>query len=473
MVHDRETVAKKEMQPIEGDCPSEKCKIHIMNSGPAADRSILKEISGLQQKITDLFIATFYMGGDDSYSDAFHLHDDVSSVHIAACSLSPELQINLGKQLSASSKLEILNINSLPHMAKEIVQSSVKNDHLKHLLMTNCKLDDERAARLFQNFQNFQNLVTVDFMQREHHNRTLDYPEMEDSKCGRSMTFLTQCKCLCHINFGGIPTGSGGVLSSARAIIERDAFPSLQQLKLRNCGIGSSAFTELMKALSALRFLRSLDVAHNHLTNAFRDLDQNLVHPSLMLLDIGHTHLNEEDLHNLISRINNKKMPSLSTFHAEHCNVSASTCIELLQIASKHNLDEIFLYGNPISGALQTLGPNLICPDLRHLNLSDSSLSEQDIQVLAEVVRNKGMPRLQLLELGYCKLQHLKLVDNPQINHKNFVELLCKESEGTFEAWRSLLGNSHALISLREGNICLHKKPFASILEEVHKIRTK
>ena len=124
-------------------------------------------------------------------------------------------------------------------------------------------------------------------------------------------------------------------------------------------------------------------------------------------------------------------------------NCKITSGLELLKSLAyclKHECLE--LSQNPLARSLKDLPPNTSFPDLRWLYLSQTSLTGEDIQALAAVIKNKGMPSLQDFQFGYDKLNDTKY-DSALLNDQLLERLnLADESVETLQALKYILGNS-------------------------------
>ena len=114
--------------------------------------------------------------------------------------------------------------------------------------------------------------------------------------------------------------------------------------------------------------------------------------------------------------------------------LKALTCCRKLQF--------LYLSQNPLAGSLKDLPPNVHFPELYAFHVSDISLTGEDIQALAAVIKNKGMPLLDHLDFGYNQLSDtkydLEMVSDQPLQRLN----LADESVETLQALKCILGDS-------------------------------
>ncbi|KAK8389953.1 hypothetical protein O3P69_012872 [Scylla paramamosain] len=198
-------------------------------------------------------------------------------------------------------------------------------------------------------------------------------------------------------------------------VMEVQAFP--QPLPLRHLALAANNLTEvpgLRRLACIMPHLRSLDLAHNQLARAPRDMFAG--HAALEALRLDH------NLLAVLQAGTFRDLPSLRELQLSHNQLQAAGGEEgpawelpsLQQLDLSHNdLQEVgrgLLAGLPSLDALD-LSFNLIgavhsdafaaCPDLRHLNLSYNSLSALPDGLLA------GLPRLEVLGLAFNQLTTL------------------------------------------------------------------
>ena len=123
-------------------------------------------------------------------------------------------------------------------------------------------------------------------------------------------------------------------------------------------------------------------------------------------------------------------------------NCKISSGLELLKaLTCCHQLYTLCLSHNPLAGSLKNLPSNLHLPSLDLFQIPDTSLTREDIQALAAVIQNKGMPNLRNLGLGYDKLN---INEDSTLSHDLELERpdLRDESVETLHALKFILADS-------------------------------
>ena len=154
---------------------------------------------------------------------------------------------------------------------------------------------------------------------------------------------------------------------------------------LQQCDMQSLSQAVMHKKLPQLK---TLDLRHNTLTSFLKDLFGGTNHPgfpSLELLDLEKTHLNQEDVESLAEAVRAGKLP---------------------------HLNELDLRQNTLTGFLKDLfgGTNHSgFPSLEMLYLDCTGLNREDVESLAKAVRAEKLPQLKVLNqsdntlTGYLK----------------------------------------------------------------------
>ena len=100
--------------------------------------------------------------------------------------------------------------------------------------------------------------------------------------------------------------------------------------------------------------------------------------------------------------------PELRSVLLYRCNMDTSSCVALMKaLWTCKQLNVLDISGNTIGGTSQALDPHLVYPELKVLDAAYTSLSGEDIQRLADILKNNGMPKLNELALGYNKLEQI------------------------------------------------------------------
>ena len=130
-----------------------------------------------------------------------------------------------------------------------------------------------------------------------------------------------------------------------------------------------------------------------------------------------------------------------------NCEISSGS--ELLKaLTCCHQLFELNLSLNPLAGSLKDLPSNAHFPDLYWFEIVDTSLTGEDIQALATVIKNKGMPSLKHFEFGYYKLSDTEynstLLDDQPLERLS----LRDEPVETLHALKYLLGGNSFSVTI-------------------------
>ncbi len=133
--------------------------------------------------------------------------------------------------------------------------------------------------------------------------------------------------------------------------------------------------------------LKILDLSHSILTSFLKDLLGGPNHPgfpSLEILDLLDTHLNQEDVESLGEAVRVGKLPQLKMLE---------------------------LWGNTLTGCLKDIfgGPNHPgFPSLEVLDLRKTHLNREDVESLSEAVWAGKLPQLKVLNLDCNDLSHME-----------------------------------------------------------------
>ena len=146
--------------------------------------------------------------------------------------------------------------------------------------------------------------------------------------------------------------------------------------------------------------------------------------------------------------------PPLRKLRLYNCRIDAPCTAALMEaLATCRGLEELRISGKTVSGTFQAIDPHLVYPQLGKLYMSHTSLSGEDIQGLASIVNNNGMPKLELLHIGYNKVKEIasSIRKTRDWDERAFSQIVKDEPDETLEAWRILVEKVRYVI-LMEGN---------------------
>ena len=145
--------------------------------------------------------------------------------------------------------------------------------------------------------------------------------------------------------------------------------PALRMLALRNCSLTEEACSELIDSLENCKSLTALDITGSHLC-------KNGLKLKRYLESITQT---------------------LAVLCLDRCSIPADVCDQIVSVLSScKNMRHFSLPGNTLTGIFSNFVPH---PCLDNLDLSDSSLSKNDLKHLTDLTEQKKVPHLSELWL--------------------------------------------------------------------------
>ena len=253
-------------------------------------------------------------------------------------------------------------------------------------------------------------------------------------------------------------------LSTSQQIADRLLrSPQLESLSLHSSASLAAAFSSNLQPLRGLRCLE--------LSSCRMSKNQSLVlcHqvrylPALEVLKILQNSIGSRGAQALANSIRSwGSESSLGELRLDDCEIDQAGCVPLLEaLTSCSKLYHLSLNSNLMEGSFLALKHNLNYPKLLKLEIG-TSLIEGDIQKLAAVVNNNGMPQLKALFIDYKMEENLKswwdkLCLGFPFTGKNLVEkVLMAQSDDTVKAWGLLLDKAPAILVGRRG-VKIHPK---------------
>ena len=151
--------------------------------------------------------------------------------------------------------------------------------------------------------------------------------------------------------------------------------------------------------------LGSCDLTGEQCSDMCRQL-QSLRH--LEILDLSENPIGSTGAEHLAASIRSwGPNPPLRKLYLYNCRIDAACTALMEALATCRGLDGLYIGGNTVGGTFQALAPHLVYPQLDVLYMYDTSLSGEDLQVLASIVNNNGMPQLEDLLIGYNKVKEI------------------------------------------------------------------
>ena len=230
-------------------------------------------------------------------------------------------------------------------------------------------------------------------------------------------------------------------------------FPKLEELNLKNTQLNKDDMQSLGDTVAAgkLPLIKALDLRDNVLSGSIRNLLGSTNHPGfpkLEKLNLQNTHLHQEDVSSLRVSTGNGKLPQLKGLDLRDNNLTGNLknllggadhpgfpCLERLEPWTLSNtlwtwvdaqslseaigagklpqleLNQLDLRNNKLTGCLQNfLGDSEHAGflGLGELNLSYTSLNQEDMARLVEAIRAAKLPQLWQLDLGDNDLSHME-----------------------------------------------------------------
>ena len=304
----------------------------------------------------------------------------------------------LSEKLSSCDKQKHFHIPRMTHTALLLVSNLGTKTNLTHLDLNDCGLSEKLCITLCQQLQHLP--------------------------------------CLKYLNLSENTIGSEGAEHLAESMTSWGPDPPLKQLNLSRCSIEGSGAEKLIKSLQFCRRLEEIHMDYNR---------------------IGSTGAKKLAA-SIISWGSDNALFRLSL---EYCSIDTSGCIPLMEaLTSCKHLYCVDVPNNRIGGTFEALNPHLDYTELCWLKASRTSLTEGDIQNIAAIINNKGLPELHTLDLGYVKLSDERL--SGLTDEARYVAMLKNESDETLEAWRTIVQKVR-FVRLWEGNV------FIKVTEELVK----
>ena len=258
----------------------------------------------------------------------------------ALCGLSEEKCSILGRELQHLVHLRVLNLSNIPlkvegtrHLA-ESIGSWGRNPPLQELKLGDCQMQES----------------------------------------GTLAEALASCKKLKVLNLNNNDMSSAGVklgqaMKSWRGQEQKSEKLPLEDLRLNGCGIKECE--EIMEALEFCSGIHHLDLSHNHLgTDGSRCLARSVSSWG--------------------------KDNSLGLVSLNSCELDPQGSTELLRALASAGLHTLDISGNWNAGGSGFQGLRRLPVFLRltWLELNNTALTELDVQVLGDIIRSGGLPRL-------------------------------------------------------------------------------
>ena len=428
------------------------------------------------------------------------LKEQFRSLFLAdSCLLSPATQKSLGMQLARLDKVKVLFLPCKPFLAKEVLRNLGGKEKLTRLNLSGCHLSEESIRDLCQQLHLLKQLIELNISQNKIGAKGTEYiaesikawgkdpqlAELDLSECdidypssNSLLTAIVSCTRLQYLSL------SLNCIGSERDVIRQwKMSPFLEELYLDGCGISMTCCIQLLESLVSCKNLTSLDISKNPIGGSLQHIDQSSLFSQLQNLHVDEVKLEKEDVLCLASVMKNQGIPLLHALHMKNCDIDVSAGFQLMNaLVSCKQLYRVDLSGNPITGPFQSLDTHLYFPRLFEFNVGNTSLTEEDIQWLASAVKNRALPRLTVLRIGFRNLR--EIADTMETNieadyymkfsklQEKFCHILAAEPDETFKAWRVLVDK--AKVELSVGDFFIQWRNMEHIvIQEQHRRQEK
>ena len=426
----------------------------------------------LENPVPDIAL-NVVIGENDVFTKV--LKEQFRSLFLAdSCLLLPATQKSLGMHLARLDKVKVLFLPCKPFLAKEVIKNLGGKEKLTRLNLSGCHLSEESIRDLCQQLHLLKQLIEPNISQNKIGAKGTEYiaesikawgkePQLQEldlTECdidylssNSLLTAIVSCTRLQYLSLSLNCIGFG------RDVIGQwKLSPFLEELYLEGSHISRTCCIQLLKSLVSCKNLTWLDISKNPIGGSLQHVDQSSLFPQLQNLHVDEVKLEKEDVLCLASVMKNQGIPLLHALHMKNCDIDVSAGFQLMNaLVSCKQLYRLDLSGNRITGLFQSLDSHLYFPRLFEFYVGNTSFTEGDIQWLASAVKNRGLPRLTVLQIGFRNLR--EIADRMETNigadyHMKFCKLqeklchiLAAEPDEMFEAWKVLVDKGKVELS--------------------------